>query len=95
MALFVLSCLDKPDALELRMATREAHLAYVRENIARIKAAGPLLDEAEQMAGSMFVFEAENAAEVEAFSAADPYRTAGLFKSVTVTPWRVTVGGFA
>lgn len=95
MALFVLTCLDKADALDLRMATREAHLAYVRENLSRIKVAGPLLDAAEQMKGSMFVIEAENAAEVEAFSAADPYRTAGLFESVTVQPWRVTVGGFA
>ncbi|QUD86994.1 YciI family protein [Phenylobacterium montanum] len=95
MALFVLTCLDKAGALDLRMATREAHLAYVRENLRRIKVAGPLLDAAEQMKGSMFVIEAENAAEVEAFSAADPYRTAGLFESVTVQPWRVTVGGFA
>ena len=27
-ALFVLVCIDKPNALDLRMATREAHFAY-------------------------------------------------------------------
>ena len=95
MALFVLSCLDKAGALDLRMATRESHLAYVREHVARIKAAGPLLSDAGEMMGSMFVIEADSAAEIEAFSAADPYRAAGLFDSVTVQPWRVTIGGFA
>ena len=28
MPLFVLHCLDKPNSLDLRMATRQAHLAY-------------------------------------------------------------------
>ena len=39
MALFMLACFDKPNSLELRMATREAHLAYVRENAAMVKLA--------------------------------------------------------
>jgi uncharacterized protein YciI len=30
--LFVLTCLDKPNSLEVRMAAREAHIAYVRAN---------------------------------------------------------------
>ena len=28
MALFVLTCIDKPESLALRLATREAHFAY-------------------------------------------------------------------
>ena len=32
MARFLLYCVDKPDSLALRMANREAHLAYVRDN---------------------------------------------------------------
>ena len=31
MGLYVLVCNDKPDSLELRLANREAHLAYARE----------------------------------------------------------------
>ena len=27
----------------------------------------------------------------EAFSAGDPYRKAGLFQTVTITPWRKTL----
>ncbi len=95
MALFILTCTDKPGALDLRMTTREAHLAYVQANLAMIKVAGPLQDAEGDMAGSMFVLEAETAQAVEAFSAADPYRLAGLFETVTVRPWKVTVGGFA
>ena len=33
MPLFVLTCIDKPDALQVRMGAREAHLAYVRERM--------------------------------------------------------------
>ena len=55
MPLFTLMCFDKPNALDLRMATREAHLAYVRENLAMVKLAGPMLDADDGMAGSLFV----------------------------------------
>ena len=92
MAMFVLMGVDHPGALDRRMAAREAHLAYVGEHIALVKVAGPLLDEAGQMAGSMFVIEAPDKAAVEAFSAADPYRVAGVFERVEIHAWRVTVG---
>ena len=95
MALFVLTCVDHPNALERRMSVREAHLAYVREHIAMVRLAGPLLDDAGDMAGSMFIIEAADRAAVEAFSAADPYRLANVFASVEVRPWKVTVGAIA
>lgn len=92
MPLYALMCFDKPDSLSLRMANREAHLAYARENMSRIKVAGPYLDEAGDMAGSMFLMEAETADTVRAFNAADPYTKAGLFERVEVRQWRVTMG---
>jgi uncharacterized protein YciI len=92
MALFMLACFDKPNSLDLRMANREAHLAYAREHLAMIKIAGPLLDEADAMAGSMFILEAPNRAAVEAFNAADPYQTAGLFGQVEIRGYRVSIG---
>ena len=95
MAMFVLMCVDHPGALDRRMAAREAHLAYVSEHISLVKIAGPLLDDEGQMAGSMFVIEAPDKAAVEAFSAADPYRLAGLFERVEVRSWKVTVGALA
>lgn len=95
MAMFVLTCVDHPNALERRMAAREAHLAYVREHIAMVKVAGPLLDDAGQMAGSMFIMEAPDKAAVESFTAADPYSLAGLFERVEVRSWKISVGALA
>ena len=92
MALYALMCFDKPDSLSLRMANREEHLAYARENMAAIKVAGPYLDEAGNMAGSMFVIEADHIDTVRAFTAADPYEIAGLFGRVEVREWRITLG---
>ena len=92
MPLFALICFDKPGSLDLRMATREAHLAYVGQHRAMLKVAGPLLDEAEGMAGSMFILEAPDRAAVEAFTAADPYSQAGLFGQVEIRGYRASVG---
>lgn len=92
MALFVLMCVDHAGGLERRMAAREAHLAYVREQMATVKVAGPLLNEVGEMAGSMFVLEAPDMAAVEAFTAADPYRLAGVFARTEMHAWKVTVG---
>ncbi|THD58287.1 YciI family protein [Phenylobacterium sp.] len=92
MALFMLACFDKPNSLDLRMATREAHLAYVRENAAMVKLAGPLLDEAEAMAGSLFVLDCADRAAAQAFNAADPYQTAGLFGTVEIRGFKATIG---
>lgn len=91
MPLFVLTCLDKPGALQARMNARESHLAYVRET-GVMKLAGPLLDEAGDMAGSLMIIEVEDLAKAKAFSAEDPYRKAGVFESVDIRPFRVTVG---
>jgi uncharacterized protein YciI len=95
MAMFVLTCIDHPGALDKRMAARAAHLAYAGERLSMIKLAGPLLDEAGQMCGSMFIMEAEDADAVRAFNAADPYTLAGLFERVEVRPWRITLGALA
>jgi len=95
MALFVLTCIDHPNALERRMSVRAAHLAYVAEHVAMVRLAGPLLDAAGQMAGSMFIIEAPDAAVVEAFSSRDPYRMANVFERVEIRPWKITVGAIA
>lgn len=95
MAVFVLTCIDRPGALEVRMAARPAHQNYVAAHRERLKLAGPLLDDAGAMAGSMFIIEAETRAEVEAFAAADPYALAGLFDRTEIRPIKITVGALA
>ena len=92
MALYILVCNDKPDSLPLRMATREAHLAYVREQIGQVKLAGPLSDAKGEMAGSFFILDVADIEAARAFNAADPYAKAGLFGQVQVTAFKATVG---
>ena len=92
MGLFVLTCIDRADALERRMAARPAHLDYVAARRSMVKLAGPLLDDAGGMAGSLFILEADSAADVAAFTAADPYVLADVFERTEVRPFKVTVG---
>jgi uncharacterized protein YciI len=94
MPLFMLACFDKPNSLDLRMATRQAHLAYVGENLALVKLAGPMLDEGDGMAGSLFIIQADDRAQVEAFNAADPYQKAGLFERIDIRGFRASIGQF-
>lgn len=92
MPLFALFCVDKPNSLDLRMATREAHLAYVRGFASQLRLAGPMLDEAGEMAGSIILMEADDIAAARAFSADDPYTKAGLFARVDITAFKPTLG---
>lgn len=92
MATFALICIDRPDALELRLATRQAHFDYLAANPGVVRLGGPFLNAAGEMAGSLLLIEADDLAAAEAFGAADPYRLAGLFERVEIRPWRATVG---
>ena len=92
MAQFVAICLDIKDGLERRLSAREAHLAYAHTSPPGfIKLAGPFLGPEGEMCGSMFIFEAEGREAVDAFFAKDPYVLAGLFASMDIRPWRVTL----
>ncbi len=86
--LFALICTDRPGGLDLRMATRPAHLAYLERERARIMSGGALLDAEGKPSGSLLVIEAADRAEVEAFAAADPYARAGLFEGTVIRPFR-------
>lgn len=92
MPLFVLTCIDKARALDLRMATREAHLAWVGGRMDQMKLGGPFLDEAGDMAGSLMIVEAADLAAAQAFNAEDPYTRAGLWERVEIRPFRTTIG---
>jgi len=97
MPLFVITAVDKPGALALRLERRPAHLAYLADHAGTVKIAGPFLTAAEggDPFGSLLIVEAADLAAAEAFAAGDPFAVAGLFESSKVEPWRVTVGGFA
>ena len=90
-----MTSLDKPDGLPLRLSTRQQHLDFIAANREAIRAAGPFLNDAEEMCGSMLIIEAADQATAAALIAQDPYAVAGLFESVTLRPWRMAIGALA
>jgi hypothetical protein len=86
---FMIYCQDKPGHGEVRAANRNAHLSYLEGLAGNVVIAGPLLaEDGTTMIGSLLLMEFPDRAAAEAFAASDPYRKAGLFQSVTITPWR-------
>lgn len=82
---------DKPGALQIRLDTREAHLAYIKET-GVVEMAGPFLDESGQMCGSMIVLDVADLAAARAWAENDPYNKAGLFADVRIQEWKKVIG---
>ena len=86
--LFALYCTDRPASLELRMATRPSHLAYLETFRPSMMVGGALMDPEGKAAGTMIVIDLPDRATAEAFAAGDPYAKAGLFESTIIRPFR-------
>ncbi len=84
---YVIRCVDKADSLQIRQDNRPAHIEYLKSNLDILHAAGPVLNAAEQMCGSVIILDVADLAAAEAFAAGDPYAQAGLFESVTIDRW--------
>ena len=89
---YALICTDKPGAIELRKANRDAHLAYFEET-GVVVLAGPFLDDTGEMCGSLLLLDVSSKNEAETWAAGDPYGKAGLFDSVTIREWKKVRGG--
>lgn len=85
-------CRDRANAVDLRMETRPAHLDWIRQAPFPVAVAGPLLSEDGAMIGSLMIVGSGDAEAVRAWAAGDPYAQAGLFDSVTITPFRHLIG---
>ncbi len=83
-------CTDKEGALDLRMANREAHLAYIGET-GVVAQAGPFLDADGQMCGSLVILDVPDMDAARAWAAGDPYAQAGLFSDVRIEQWKKVV----
>ena len=87
--LFVISCIDKPDHLHVRLDNRPAHVEYLKSQGDKLISAGPTLaDDGETMNGSVIIMELASKSEAEAFCTADPYNKAGLFESTSIRAWK-------
>lgn len=91
--LFIAYCTDDPAKPDLRAETRPAHLEWLQRSAARIRVAGPFLDDAgEAPRGSLLVVEADSLDDARRFLAEDPYAKADLFVAVSLHPWKWVIG---
>ena len=86
--LYVISCRDKENHLDLRMEVRPRHVEYLQSFADGLFAAGPTLDTEGNMNGSVIILDCADMAAAQQFAANDPYALAGLFSSVDIYPWK-------
>jgi len=89
--LIALMARDKTGALQVRKDNREAHLAHIKSS-GIVAQAGPLLDDAGEMCGSLVILDVDDMAAAETWAQNDPYALAGLFESVTLVHWNRVIG---
>ena len=89
--LIALFAKDKAGALQIRKDTRPAHVEYLKST-GVVEQAGPLLDDAGDMCGSLIVLDIDNMEAAQTWAANDPYAKAGLFESVELIAWNRVIG---
>jgi len=82
---------DKLGALQVRKDNRADHLAYI-DATGAVSQAGPLLDEAGEMAGSLVILDLPDMAAARDWAENDPYAKAGLFAKVELIRWNKVIG---
>lgn len=94
--LYVIYARDHANTLDKRLAVRPEHLARLEQlnQEGRMFAAGPLpavdaVNPGEAgFCGSLIVAEFDSLEAARAWADADPYKAAGVFASIEVTPFR-------
>jgi uncharacterized protein len=90
---------DAPNSLEMRMNARPAHLARLTElqNQGKLVLAGPFpaIDSVDPgsagFSGSLIIAEFADLEAAKSWADADPFVSAGVYKSVVVKPFRKTL----
>ena len=86
--LFAFMLHDAPGMAARRLEVRPEHKAYLAAVAERIAFAGPLLDEAGDMCGSLLVIDFADRAAALAWLAAEPFTRAGVYGRSEVTAFR-------
>ena len=89
---FIIIAHDHPDALERRMAARPAHLALIETMKAEGKVlyAAAILNEQQQMAGTMLVCEFSDEEAIKTYFAVEPYVLNRVWGDVKATACKVS-----
>ncbi len=93
---YVITGIDTADSLERRMAARPAHVARLEQlrDAGRLLLAGPFpaIDAEDPgpagFTGSLIVAEFGDLATAQAWADADPYLASGVYREVSVRPFR-------
>ncbi len=87
--LYIIYQEDHDDGAAIRAATKAAHFAYLDQHRDIIVLGGALLeDDAVRRIGSCLIINVPDREAAENFSRNEPFRRAGLFKSVKITRMR-------
>ena len=93
---YAIYAIDNENSLEKRLGARPAHLARLNalRDEGRLLLAGPFpaIDAQDPgpagFSGSLIVAEFADLAAAQAWADADPYRTSGVYREVSVRPFR-------
>ena len=87
--LFIIYQEDGPGAAALRAAAREAHFAYLERHRDILVLGGAMLaDDGVTRTGSVLIVNVAGREAAEAFSAGEPLRQAGVFRTVRISRMR-------
>lgn len=94
--LYMIYSQDIENSLELRLSVREKHIARLKlmQEQGRLVIAGPCpaIDSEDPgsagFTGSLLVLEFDNLEQAQVWADADPYVAAGVYKNVTVKPYK-------
>jgi len=94
--LYAILCEDVENSLQLRMKARPAHLDRIQQLVdeGRVLVAGPhpILDTEDPgdagFSGSLIIAEFDSLEAATAWADSDPYVDAGVFRKVTVKPYK-------
>ena len=87
--LYIIYQEDRDDGAEIRAANKDAHFAYLEQHRDILVLGGALIaDDGIGRIGSCLILNVPGRAQAEAFSRDEPFRKAGLFKSVKITRMR-------
>jgi hypothetical protein len=87
--LYIIYQEDRDDGAEIRAANKEKHFAYLAKHEDILVLGGALLaDDGIKRTGSCLILNVPGREQAEEFSGNEPFRQAGLFKSVKITRMR-------
>jgi uncharacterized protein YciI len=86
--LFLVHTYDRDASLTIRMENRDAHIAWLKAAGEAVKAAGPWMNDAGEMAGSLLIVDLPDRGALTAWLETDPYAVAGLFSRVETAPYK-------